>query len=1254
MTQRFLPLLLAGVFCLTAHAAEQSCGMDFGNDSAFPADTGWTNIGVPSATIGSANTLKAIPLKKNGGDATTSPIAVGSLFGRTVSLTLQAKASVATSNTTVTGGTNTWLWRENGKFHTNASGIVAGASSQFALPNNCEAFTTSSRLTCNGQAAATGAQRLAFAGLAPGKVYTVTIYIGTDKPAYEAVSLVSGVSRSVSALGTSQGSASGSTFTGQVNASDTDAYLAVEWAAEADASGALVFDVQKLGNSAAKGYVDINAVTIATDDTPAPVLPDPRPIASIHNKALISLPVDVALPVPATEWSDGGTLTCELWIRPSDDAATCPILSLGSLSLQLKDGRLRLEGATGSPSLAASSTTFQAGVWHHVAVSLGTSSVKLLIDGTEAASDSSPAAFAEAMRDGWEGIVLASEFRGSRDEIRFWDAALAGNADEDQSDFWRHGPLAMGHPKYAHLVGNWRLDGDFRDVKWTEFAPQTGSRHTTPWSALTPANAEFAIVSDNDIFRYKLTSAYVREGHIIYRWLSRATLINNSDLICIGGITVGSDGRIASEFPDNDVTDLAESGVEFLPTDGNRTNVYNFPEAGPGMHAGGDLLTGCNAAQISKFTIEANMALSADEEEATLLENDNFSLKLTWAEDHYKAFIQIGTDYAYEADLPASLAKNEYFWLAFVLWKDDTHDSASFYLGKKALATNEATVGTLEGTANVVIGKGFVGKIDELRVWNEARTSAQLTEVPIHDWVDRLMRARWGDSDVPGHDTASWAEHFRYLQRMTQGVGGMRIRFDIAGGSWVDMIADQTKREAFAASIAETIAKYSLDGVDLDFEWIYNDTTKWNNLGKTIQVIRAANPDTNFSVSLHTVSYALPASAMQYVDSFTFQNYGPDIDVNSYNSMVNACKSFRNHGFPDNKIILSAPFQGTPGTANLPNGKKPGVFIKLYRDFAHYPEVADPDCDQVVVNYGKDGDLTLHFNGVTTIRKKAKYIANQKLAGFMYWDCGGDIIDGNKQTDYFSERSLLRAANRYNGSTAYPITPPVFTLDRAGLSMPAVASNAALAVQAEDATLGWIVAEKPDWVSVDTPGSLGDATIVVSATENPTVFERSGVIRFVASSTGQECVCVVTQAAGTESSGFDKWRKKYFPGGESDPNSAPGANPAHDGISNLMKYALGLDPFRKYGSVGVATASSATPPATLTITYPRNNEATDIEYIGERLVDPDDVSTGWTSEHVATDTQRPGEVSIHCELQNTAASPKQIMRLRVRRVEDAQ
>lgn len=1245
---------------LASGASIESLGVDLGNESIMPAEAGWVNVDVqPTSAPSTANTFVTVPLKKNGA-AATSRVSVGSLFGRTVRLSMSARSSASGFTNFVWGGVNGWLWKENGKFHTTQAGnINAAATSNFNLPNNCEAFQTSVCVSSNGETAKTATCRLAFAGLAPGKAYTVTVYIGTPASAHEAVTLASGTSVSARPLGTSQGTLSGTTFTGAANATTNDDYLALEWTAQADLSGELVFDIEKLSGSN-KGNIDVTAVTIATDDTPAPVLPEPKPAAPIHNKALTALPASVALPVPADTWSKGGKLTCELWVRADDVSGDSPILSLGSAVLSLKNGVPTFDaGGNGTP--LASREALEEGVWHHVAVSLGTSLITLYVDGVQKAQTDA-AAFANAARNGWQGIVLLSEFAGARDELRFWNTALSAGDD----DFYLHGPLPMGHPKYGSLVGNWRLDGNLRDTKWTEFTAKTGSPFTDPCSALTPANAGFTIVDDNPVFRYKTTAAYVRDSHIIADWLDRSHMINNSDLIYIGGNTVASDGSIAYAYPDNDVTDLDESGVEFLKTADGRTNVYRFPSGGPGMHVGNGLISGYNLVSGAEdtnnfhgmYTIEANLRLAAGEQTFTLYGSDTVCMKVTWAGDHYRASLQEGTDRVFTADLPASIGKNGYFWLAFTRQNNKNGQSATFFVkpegGKTqtlAAAESTADLGPLEGTANAVIGQNFAGDIDEMRVWHDVRGAGSIGAAIRPLWGDRLLVAQWGFSDMPGFDTASWVEHFRKLRRMTAGVEGMRFHIDIAGGEWKPMLLDAGKRENFAAAVAEAIERAQLDGVDLDFEWLYQgDTSYYNGYGELAKAIRRVNPGAHFSISLHTVAYWFPQSAMPYVDSFTFQNYGPAIDVNTYDSMVNACNAFRKQGFPDEKIILSAPFQGTAGSTS---------YIKLYRDFADNSEVADPNCDQTTYNFN-DGPKTLHYNGVTTVKRKAKYIADQQLAGFMYWDLGGDVADKTDMTNnsgisnYWDARSLLKAANRYNASTAFPETPPVFALDRAGASVPAAASTCTVNVQAEDGMLGWVVSEKPAWVTIDTPGAIGNATVTISIADNETTAERSGTIVFLASSTNQRCSFTITQDAGTEAKGYDKWKKKHFPGGDTDPNAAPGANPAHDGITNLLKYALGFDPHQKYGSPGVPTVSSPTPPATLTVTYPRNDEATDILYSGERLADPDDVSKGWTAENVATDTTTPGKVSIHCELQNSVDSPKQILRLRVKRVETAE
>ncbi len=117
--------------------------------------------------------------------------------------------------------------------------------------------------------------------------------------------------------------------------------------------------------------MELNALTVMTDDSPAPPAPEPRPVSVLHNRALTSLPAAVALPVPADTWSSSREMTCELWIKPEGDSSSGRILSLGNISLSLNRGKLQLSfpGQEGETVLEASGDAFAAGSWHHVAVS---------------------------------------------------------------------------------------------------------------------------------------------------------------------------------------------------------------------------------------------------------------------------------------------------------------------------------------------------------------------------------------------------------------------------------------------------------------------------------------------------------------------------------------------------------------------------------------------------------------------------------------------------------------------------------------------------------------------------------------------------------------------------------------------------------------------------------------------------------------------------------------------------------------------
>lgn len=849
-----------------------------------------------------------------------------------------------------------------------------------------------------------------------------------------------------------------------------------------------------------------------------------RSIDVVRNKALERIPSPVTLPVPSEAWVNRGKMTAELWVNPSALSPKQPILFLGKTALVLDKGIPALIDTT-RKTLLRSPRPLELNTWSHIAVVADEQKSALYIDGVRAATAEGPAVKNACARS-WKGIILSPAFRGKRDEIRFWSDALSGldaplTDMEDvktPTDFVLEGPLSMGHPKYGSLAGCWKLDGNFRDSKWTEFAEKTKSPHTQPYQTVIPPGSKFGEVTDNGTFRYRLLSAYVRDGHIIWKWLDRAHLLNHSDIIHIGSAHARRDGDIYQGYPDNDAKSMR--GVKLLPKDDSRENVLSFSGKGAFMNVGEGLLTTLERECMKTFTIEASMMFTSEKEQVTLFENNFASFTMNWTDkaasgsspafQGYAGRVQAGTT-VWTAHFP-EIKANEWFNIAF---SRSSETNGAFYLNSKALKTETSTTQTpLTGTTNALICKGLTGKLDEMRIWHIPRQGKQMHRPVQAGWVDRLLVAHWGNSPVLGRDTASFMEQLRSLRETLKGIKGVRIRLDIAGGEWQTMLADAEARRNFARQVAALVDKYKLEGIDLDFEWPRGE--QWNQYGELVKVIREASPSMIFTISPHKVSYQLPKDKIQYVDYFTFQTYGPSRVVNRYESMKEAHKLFKAHGYPDEKILLSAPFQGTPGNNN--------ANIKQYRDMVKAcppDQINDPDRD--TADYpGITPDL--EYNGVTTILKKAKYVTHANVAGFMYWDIGEDIADASGKSNYFDEvewknekvhRCLLRAANRYVGSTAYPETLPPFALQTLGADAPAAGGPVNVHVLSEN-NAAWTVKAAPAWITCTPRSGKGSGAVALTIAANTQSTRRMGTLVFSATD-GQTCSFSVTQAAGAVS-----------------------------------------------------------------------------------------------------------------------------------------
>jgi hypothetical protein len=185
--------------------------------------------------------------------------------------------------------------------------------------------------------------------------------------------------------------------------------------------------------------------------------------------------------------------------------------------------------------------------------------------------------------------------------------------------------------------------------------------------------------------------------------------------------------------------------------------------------------------------------------------------------------------------------------------------------------------------------------------------------------------------------------------------------------------------------------------------------------------------------------------------------------------------------------------------------------------------------------------------------------------------------------------------------------------------------------------------------TVTIPAGAGSATVTITPILD-TLAEGDRTVTLTVSTD-------LAYAVGTAASGtvtihdlpFDGWRFNHFTAAElNDPTvSGPAADPDHDGVPNLLEYALNLDP-KTPDAAGLPAAGLVN--GALTLTYTRVKSATDITYVPEVSTDLVTWNSGssYTAEIQVTDLGATLTVVV-ASLLPLSSSPAQFMRLRVTR-----
>lgn len=139
----------------------------------------------------------------------------------------------------------------------------------------------------------------------------------------------------------------------------------------------------------------------------------------------------------------------------------------------------------------------------------------------------------------------------------------------------------------------------------------------------------------------------------------------------------------------------------------------------------------------------------------------------------------------------------------------------------------------------------------------------------------------------------------------------------------------------------------------------------------------------------------------------------------------------------------------------------------------------------------------------------------------------------------------------------------------------------------------------------------------------------------------------VMHLSGLVTDTMDHWRKQYFgPSAENSGDAADDAAPAGDGIANLLKYALGLNPIASYPS-GINVATDLTPEGSLRMTVTRNPAATDVMLSIEVSGDLKSASA-WSDADTAVDEDALTTYQAH-DTTPSASAQSRFIRLSVAR-----
>lgn len=750
--------------------------------------------------------------------------------------------------------------------------------------------------------------------------------------------------------------------------------------------------------------------------------------AQVDNYALSLSPASTVTCGSFEELDGLSSYSLQFFICPSSWTS-------GAVILQRGEGLKATLSTSGTLCFTVGGTSLNVnglstGQWQQVTLVVNNGSAKVLVDGTEKATGT-----LAAIPESSDPLTLGGNYDGRIDEVRIWKAALSSDFN-----YFINNTLNKWAPQWEELAAYYKMDQNLcpNIVDYRTINAQNGHHGTMN------GGAERTLVSDNTKLPYLVTAAYTYNNRFFDRSVSKDQYLLSNEIIILGANS-SSDGHVTPMTPNSHGT--LTGGASYLAEYNGRTGVLSLDGTGSMTTTKDCLVPVVNSSGLTTqgYTFETWLYIDEWVENAYLFRKENaagtqgFSVRLG-TEGQVIARCD-GNDYVNAGNLKigewmhlgitttAATSLNQTY-LFFINGKGGRTSYTSTTLSSQTI---DYTPSGMDDIA-AIIGENFKGKLDETLVWN---TSFQLSNVKEHMSnppmpgfnvsldAQTMLKASacylYDEEERPGFSTYSQDGWLKIMKSAYDGHRGARFFLSVnKHDNWTSTISNATKRATFAKDLAELSEPY--DGVELDLEWAYS-TTEYNNYGLLAKAIKEALPEgKTFRISCHAVTYSFPKDKMQYVDGFTFQQYGPQKTYHTYSNFKSSAESFASYGYDNEKTLLS---WSTTTSGPYQNGSYKGSVIKGIKDLDSTK--IDMTNSESQCQTCSDG-YNYWFQSPLQIYNRAAYAVSQNVKGIFYWDMGNDYQTSSyyncaKWASYGLNSNIDPLVTSVNTSTGIGSTP---------------------------------------------------------------------------------------------------------------------------------------------------------------------------------------------------------------------------------------